>query len=253
MRSLSIILLFLFCSLAAQKILPFDSLKIKETKGLLADDYGNIYLYKDKDFSFTKYDSLGRQQGKMMLTLPFKIQNVQNPLNIVLFSENAQEIKFIDQNLNEIQKVDLKKFGFVKMAFAEDLQQIWLLDESMKRLVQYNFRDDKIINSYPLGFNFEELKDLLVFENKLYIILKDEFAVYDFKSEKLYSEMLSVPVKLRRENDRIYVISKNGISQFTGDSLKTIFQSQLAQIVDKNSGAYFEVKEGKLYLYQLEK
>jgi hypothetical protein len=40
---------------------------------------------------------------------------VQNPLNIVLFSENVQEIKFIDQNLNEIQTLDLKeKFGFIR-------------------------------------------------------------------------------------------------------------------------------------------
>ena len=40
-----------------------------------------------------------------------------NPLSIMLFSENAQELKVIDQNLNEIQKVDFRlNFGFIKAA-----------------------------------------------------------------------------------------------------------------------------------------
>ena len=188
----------------------------------------------------------------MMLAVPFKIQNVQNPLNIVLFSQNAQEMKFIDQNLNEIQKIDLKKFGFVKMAFAEDLQQIWLLDESMKRLVQYNFRDDKIINSFPLNFSVDEVRDLLVFENKLYLISNNEFLVYNFKSENITSIPTNNTLKLRRENDRIYIISKNKIEQLIDNNLKTVCQSSSAEIVDKNSNAYFEVKDNKVYLYKLD-
>lgn len=253
MKIFTFIFFIFFCSLSAQKILPFDSLKIREVKDFFADDYGNIYLYKNKNFSFTKYDSLGKQQGQMMFAVPFKVQNVQNPLNIVLFSENAQEMKFIDQNLNEIQKIDLRKFGFVKMAFAENLQQIWLLDESAKRLVQYNFREDKIINSFPMNFSFDEVRDMMVFENKVYLIFKNEFQVYNFKSEKKLSLPIENPLKLRRENDRIVIISKNKISQLNGTSLTTLFQPTSAEIVDKNSHAYFELTAGKLYLYRLEK
>jgi hypothetical protein len=92
-----------------------SNLELENVKDFLADDYGNIYAYQNQDFSFAKYDSLGNQIGKMMLVNPFKIQSVQNPLNIVLFSENVQEIKLIDQNLNEIQTIDLKqKFGFIR-------------------------------------------------------------------------------------------------------------------------------------------
>ena len=50
-----------------------------------------------------------------MFPQPFKIQSVENPLNIFLFSENGQEIKILDQNLNEIQYLNLyQKFGHVK-------------------------------------------------------------------------------------------------------------------------------------------
>lgn len=253
MKLINLIFVIFFCSISAQKNLPFDSLKIKETKELFADDYGNIYLYKNKDFSFTKYDSLGNHKGRMMFTLPFKIQNVQNPMNIVMFSENAQEIKFADQNLNEIQKIDLWKFGFVKMAYAEDLQQIWLLDESMKRLVQYNFREDKIINSFPFQISFDEVKDLLVFEGRVYLIQKNNFKVFDFKGNEIFSQEFSDPKKLRRENERIYIISEKQIDEFLSDSsVKTVFTSGSAQIVDKNSSAYFEIRDNKVYLYKLD-
>lgn len=250
-----ILLIVLLCSvkLSAQKVFPLDSLYFSDVKGFSADDYGSIYLYKNKNFSLTKFDSLGKQQGRLMLTLPFKVQDVQNPLNIVLFSENAQQMKFVDHNLNEIQKLDLRKFGFIKMAFAEDLQQIWLLDESMKRLIQYNFREDKIINSFPLDFSLEEVGDMHVFGKKLYILTDKSFSIYNFKSEKLFETPITAARKLRRENEILYVLGQNSAWKFsTSDSFKKTFSGNNSEIVDKNNSAYFELKVGKLYLYQLE-
>lgn len=254
MRFLHLIIFFIFCSLSAQKALPLDSLKLKEAGDMLADDYGNLYIYKNKDFSFTKYDSTGKQIGKMMLTVPFKPQNVQNPLSVALFSENAQELKFVDQNLNEIQRVDFKqKFSFIKYAYAEDLQQIWLMDESTKRLLQYNFRNETTINSYPFDANFDDLIDLLVYENKIYVLTKKQFKVYTLKFEKLFEADVENGKRFRRENDIIMIIAKHTIFRYnSGKELVKIFDDSDAQIVDKNTLAYFEIKANKLYLYTLE-
>ncbi|MCU7617031.1 hypothetical protein NZ698_07460 [Chryseobacterium sp. PBS4-4] len=254
MKLIQIFLIFIFCSLSAQRVLPFDTLRIKEVRDLFADDYGNIYLYKNKDFSFTKYDSLGKQLGKLMFTVPFKVQGVQNPLSIALFSENAQEIKFVDQNLNEIQKIDFKqKFTYIKHAYAEDLQQIWLLDESTKRLLQYNFRNDTTINSYPFDASFDDLIDLLVFENKVYILTKNQFRIYNLKFEKLYEAPLENGKRLRRENEFVLIVAKNSIFKYIPEKEVTkIFEDPDVQIVEKNSLAYFEIKGNKLYLYNLE-
>lgn len=249
------ILVFVFCSLSAQKSLPLDTLKLKEAKDMLADDYGNLYIYKNKDFSLTKYDSLGKQIGQMMLTVPFKVQSVQNPLSVPLFSENAQELKFVDQNMNEIQRVDFKqKFGFIKMAYAEDLQQLWLLDESTKRLIQYNFRNETIINSYPFDASFDDLMDLLVYENKIYILTKQAFRVYTFKFEKIFEAPVENGKRFRRENENILVITNNAILKYIQEKeIVKIFQDPEARIVDKNTLSYFEIKTNKLYLYSLEK
>lgn len=246
---------FAFCTFSAQNILPLDTLKLKEAKDMLADDYGSLYIYKNKDFSFTKYDSLGKQIGKMMLTVPYKVQNVQNPLNVPLFSENAQEMKFVDQNMNEIQRLDFKqKFGFIRMAYAEDLQQLWLLDDSTKRLIQYNFRNDTTINSYPFDISFEDLMDMLVYENKVYILTRKHIRIYSLKFEKLFEAPLENGKRFRRENDAILVVASNFISQYVPEKgMVTVFEDPEAQIVDKNILSYFEIKGNKLYLYSLEK
>lgn len=235
--------------------MALDTLKLKEAKDLFADDYGNLYIYKNKDFSLTKYDSLGKQIGKMMLTVPFKIQGVQNPLTVPLFSENAQEMKFVDQNLNEIQKVDFKqKFTFIKIAYAEDLQQIWLLDESSKRLIQYNFRNDTTINSYPFDASFDDLVDLLVYENKVYILTRKHFRVYSLKFEKLVEIPIEDAKRFRRENEFILMMTKTSILKYIPEKgLIKIFEDPDAQIVDKNTLAYFVIKANNLYLYNLEK
>lgn len=251
MKFLHLIFLFIFCSLSAQRNLPFDSLQIRDAQDMFADDYGSIYLYSKKKFSFTKYDSLGIQKGKLMLTLPFKIQSVQNPLNIPTFSENAQELKFFDQNLTEIQTINFRqKFGFIKMVYAEDLQQIWLLDESSKRLLQYNFREDRILNAFPFDIDFENITDFLIFENKMYVLTNDKFSVYNFKGEKILEIPTLEGKRLRRENKSIFVIGKSFIQQFENAELKTIFSAENSQIVDKNSAAYFVIRGNKLYLYK---
>ena len=222
---------------------------------MLADDYGNLYIYRNKDFSFTKYDSLGKQIGKMMLTVPYKVQSVQNPLNVPLFSENAQEMKFVDQNMNEIQRIDFKqKFGFIRMAYVEDLQQLWLLDDSTKRLIQYNFRNETTINSFPFDASFEDLMDLLVYETKVYILTKKHIRIYSLKFEKLFEAPVDNGKRFRRENDNILVIANNSILKYIPEKgMVTIFEDPEAQIVDKNILSYFEINGNKLYLYSLEK
>ncbi|SIS62689.1 hypothetical protein SAMN05421786_101597 [Chryseobacterium ureilyticum] len=255
MRLIYLICIFIFCSSAAQKVLPLDTLKLKEAKDMLADDYGNLYIYKNKDFSFTKYDSLGKQIGKMMLTVPYKVQSVQNPLNVPLFSENAQEMKFVDQNMNEIQRIDFKqKFGFIRMAYAEDLQQLWLLDDSTKRLIQYNFRNDTTINSFPFDVSFEDFMDLLVYESKVYILTKNHIRIYSLKFEKLFEAPVNNGKRFRRENDNILVITNNSILKYVPEKgMAVLFEDLDAQIVDKNILSYFEINGNKLYLYSLEK
>ena len=244
------IFLILFSSLVfSQRKIEIDSLQLKDAKELLGDDYGNLYLYKNKDLSFTKYDSVGNQLGKLMLTFPYKIQSVTNPLNIVMFSENAQEIKFVDQNLNEIQKINLGlNFGFIKAVYAEDLQFAWMIDDSNKTLVQYNFRSTSTISSFPFNINLQSLQDFLVYNNRIYILKEDRFEVYNTRASLLYSTNIEA-TKLRRINNDIWIFGSQSIYKFDGKDLTQIFQNESAKIVDKNNAGFLALIKDKLYLY----
>lgn len=252
MQIIRLFTLFLFCSLPAQSTSAFSHPNMGMVKDLFADDYGNIYLYENKDFSFTKYDSLGVEKARLMLTLPFTIQSVQNPLTIPSFSENAQELRFFDQNLNEIQTVNLRqKFGFIKAAYVEDLQQVWLLDDSSKKLIQYNFREDRIVNSFPFRADIEQLIEVLVFDKKIYLLYNDQLLVYNLNAEQVAVYYLSHGRKLRRENENILIITKSKIQKIQNTGLETIFQNDGSEIVDKNSFSYIAIKNNKLYLYPI--
>lgn len=246
-------MILIFSVLGAQK--KIDSIQIKDVQDFRVDDYRYMYLYQDKNFSLTKVDFNGRELGRLMMTVPFTIQSIDNPLNIFLFSENAQEIKVIDQNLIEIQKVDLRQyFGFIKMAYVEDLQQAWLLDETTKRLIQYNYRSNQVIKSFQYTFDFNEVNSMLVFDQKLYITTNYAFMVYDLRGNVLFSKKLENLKKMSRDNDRINVIGLNEIYQFKFPTdFKSMFFDQDAKIVDKNSSSYFVLKENKGYIYILEK
>ncbi len=238
-------------SLFSQRKIEVDSLQLKDARELFGDDYGNIYVYKNKDLSLTKYDSVGSQLGKLLLTFPYKIQSVSNPLNIVMFSENAQEIKFFDQNLNEIQKINLNStFGFIKAAYADDLQFAWMIDDSNKTLFQYNFRSNSVINSFPFNINLQSLQDFLVYNNKVYILKEKVFEVYNTRAELLYSASILNAKKLRRTNDDILIFESQHIKKFDGKNLLEIFQNSDAKIVDKNNAGFLALIKDKLYLYQ---
>lgn len=240
--------IFIFSAISAQR-----NFELKNVKDFLADDYGNIYAFKDYDFSFVKYDSVGKQLGKMMLVVPFKIQSVQNPLNIVLFSENAQEIKFIDQNLNEIQKIELsQKFGFIKKAYAEDLQKVWLIDETKKLLLYYNFRDDILMHSFPINFSLENMVDMLVYDDKIYVLRGNSLEVYNFNSEVLTKIPVMRGKRLERENNDLFVIAAQEIYKFSfSHQFTTVFSSKEAKIVDKNHHHFLALIADKFYLYKI--
>jgi hypothetical protein len=96
--------------------------------------------------------------------------------------------------------------------------------------------------------------DLLVFENKVYILTRKHIRIYSLKFEKLFEAPLENGKRFRRENDVILVMADNSIQKYDPEKgMVKIFEDKDAQIVDKNILSYFEIKANKLYLYSLEK
>ncbi len=246
----SIFFSFCFNFVFSQSVFPLDSTLIKNAKALFVDDYGNAYIYTDYNFSFTKYNALGKEQARQMFTLPFKVQSVQNPLNISAFSENAQEQRFFDANLALMQVINFsQKFGHVKLTYSEDQQSIWVLDESTKRLVHYNIRQNMILVSYPIEIDFEKIRDFMVYDNQLFVLNTDSFKVYTLNGQSLFSTDLKNGIRLRREMKRFYIFSDEKLYQYTHLNFEELVLQKTGKIVDKNSQGFFVISGNKLYLY----
>ncbi|MCU7542587.1 hypothetical protein LEQ04_10695 [Riemerella anatipestifer] len=219
---------------------------------IFIDDYENIYLYQNNDFSFTKYNIQGQKQGRMMMVFPFKVQSVQNPLNIVLFSENQQEIKMLDQNLNEIQSLKPSQSpSYISHLYMENLQFMWLLNPMSKTLLQYHFRENRLLNSFVLDIDFNDIKDFIVDNGFLYYLQNDYLIKISLISKKVQKMEVPFARKLRREGNSIFVITNTSVIELKEDKLKTVFSEPKAQIVEKNNNGYLALIGDKLYLYEL--
>lgn len=239
-----------FAKCESQTLLPLDFLKIKSATDLYADDYGNVYL-KSADFSFSKYDSLGFLTGRQQLSAPIKILEIQNPLNINGFSENTQEIKFFDQNLNEINTLKLGgKFVFISNIDPVTQQYIWLFDDSTKNLINYNFQNNTALQSFAFREGLNAL-DILVYRDFVFVVRTSEFLVMKVDGTKVFSATINNGKRLRREGNDIYIIAKNEIYCFADGRWRVDFSVPNASFVDKNKEAYFVVENNKLYLYRI--
>lgn len=216
------------------------------------DDYGSIYLFKNKNISLVKYSAKGVEIGRMLFPLPLKLQDTGNPMSLFFFSESAQEVRFADHHLNLIQKIELRgKFGFIKMAYALDAEKIWLLDDSSKRLILYNFREDRVLSSAMVNADLTGLVDLLVFNNTVYMLKKNQLEIISLDSGTVHHIAIENAKRLSRTNMAINIIGNSYIAEVTADlSVKINFEDPAATFVDKNSNGYFAVGANKVYLYR---
>ena len=253
MKLFKFIFLLFFSYAFAQKEYP---LLVKDSiRDVLIDDYENIYVYRNSDLSILKYDSLGHKKAQVMFPQPFKIQSVENPLNIFLFSENGQDLKILDNNLNEVQTFNLyNHFGHIKSIYVEDLQNIWLVDSSKKSLIYYNYRTDKVNKSFPMKMDVNVVEDFIINNNRIYLLSEKNFSVYNFNSELLFSQDLGKGKKLKRNGNDIYIIENDNIFSYNeNQGLKPTFGKVDYKIVDKNSTHFLALMYDKFYLYKQEK
>lgn len=233
--------------------MPFDSIQLSEVSDFWADDYGDFYFLNKNNLNFTKYDSLGKKKGEMLWAVPFHVQPIDNPLNVVLFSENAQQLRFVDQNLNEIQDaISLSpEFGFVKAAYVEDQQYVWILDQSLRNLSKFDYRQKNIIKSYPFDMDYEDVKQLMVYKNQIYIIRKSSFEVWDFSLMKIFSQSMENITRIYQRKNKINLQTNTENWVFDGkDKLAKNFSASGAEHISSNFQKWFAIINNQLYLYQ---
>ncbi len=140
-------LLFLFffsCfSLVAQELKPVSSRPLEATTFIGVDAYKNTYYINESvlhkqgpegDFAFKDF-----QLGNISSV------DIINPLKLVLFHEDTNTVVFLDNRLNEIERINfnnLPEFINISTATNAGNNRLWVFNVDTQQLELYNYRSN---------------------------------------------------------------------------------------------------------------
>lgn len=131
-----------FCFSQDQKIkaslISFEKLKAETILGY--DSLGNLY-FVDQGILFKKNNNELHQYKNLSLG---KLSHVDfiNPLNVLLFYENFNTVIFLDNQFNEIQKINLSEslssLAITALGNASQ-NRLWIYDQLNQQISLYNY------------------------------------------------------------------------------------------------------------------
>ncbi len=225
------------------------------------DDFGNIFLIKGQNIK--KINSEGKEIANFQNVYFGNIHqiDVSNPLRILVFYKEFNQLLFLDKNLHELsQVINLDDLGLedVELVCSADDGSFWLLNMTNLELINYN-NDLKIINkSIRLHHfindenrpNFLLIKHHQIFLNipNLGILVFDNLANYQ---QTIFLKNLK---KFQIKAKEIFFYKENQLKKFNFAFKETenIFSSDISNIIEirKEQNNIYVLTKDSLYIYQ---
>jgi hypothetical protein len=127
--------------LTLEKIVPLaaDSFYGVDETGTLFYSTNNVFYKKTSMQTLEFYDILLGEITSVDLI---------NPMNILLFYKESQMVVFIDNRLNETQRINLNElepYKFIQHASIAGEQQLWLFNVDEQRLERYDYGNNRFL------------------------------------------------------------------------------------------------------------
>lgn len=164
-----LIALLLNCFIAALLNGSVANAQLKQTaqidttaKAIYADNLDHIYLLSDRD-ELLKYDNKGKLRWRYNNNRFGKLHSVDvsDPLRVVLFYADFQQVVVLNNNLNEITSYSFAKNGnlLVSAVASGNNNSLWTFDRAANVLIKLssNFTED--VRSANLFQIFDEVVD----------------------------------------------------------------------------------------------
>lgn len=125
-------------------------------KAIYTDNLDNVYLLSDRD-ELLKYDNKGNLRWRYNNNRFGKLHSVDvsDPLRVVLFYADFQQVVVLNNNLNEITSYSFVKDGnlLVSVVASANNNSLWIFDRTTNMLIKLssNFTEDiRSANLYQL-------------------------------------------------------------------------------------------------------
>jgi hypothetical protein len=151
------------------------------------DRNGNVY-FLSRNRSLVRVDSLGRQLGTFSPQTRGRIASIDawNPMKILLFYEDRQELLLLDRFLRPITNTtlpDINYTGTAKVAALANDDNFWLFDETNLTLSKIDINLRKVIIETPLNLILDrqrfDVKQLREYQNMVYLLDANGIFVFD--------------------------------------------------------------------------
>jgi hypothetical protein len=251
MKKIIFLLLFLVSFWAnCQKIeaLKISTLPLNADEFIGFDGFDNYFYLKNNVF-YKKSSQIDTQYANFSLGNPSKV-DLTNPLKMVLFYEKFNTVVLLDNQLNELQKINFSNQDnsiIATFSSLSSLNSIWLFDSVQQQLIRYDLQSNTTTNignpiqglAKIIGTNFNyfywidaqnQLFSLSIFgdlkpygkliDGTNYQIVTDSLLIFEQNNElKLYDFVNQIEYKIE-------VVEKHFKNFYYKDQILSIFTNE---------------------------
>lgn len=152
------------------------------------DRNGNLYFLATNNRTVLRVDSLGNPLGNFSPPARGRIASIDawNPMKILLFYEDRQELLLLDRFLRPIGNTtlqDVNYTGTAKTASLASDDSFWLFDETNLTLSKLDLQLRKVTVETPLNLILDKerfnVKQLREYQNMVYLLDANGIFVFD--------------------------------------------------------------------------
>ena len=247
----SIVFLFLFFGLAAtaQTLTKVDSIPLDAEVFVGKDSYQNIYFIKD--MVLHKTGPLGEFVFRDYQLGPPASVDIINPLNVVLYYEEANTVVMVDNRLNELERINFNTINdFVNVGAARNAgnNRLWIFNIDNQQLELYNYRSGlRLPISQPIS---EEVIGLANDFNYCYVLTTNAIQKYNVYGSFLSESGAENFEQIVQQNEWLFAL-KEGVVYLEAklDEDTVILLSPINPAIPENPILNLQLTQDFLYIY----
>ena len=248
MRPIYLLLLLVPLGLAAQQPLVADHTPLSADYFIGIDKFKNLYYIEE--MVLKKTGPLGNFVFRDYQLGPITSVDIINPFNVVVFYEEANMVVFLDNRLNEINRLnfnELDDFIMLKAVRNAGNNQLWAFDINTQQLELYNYRNGrKTLISQPIT---GEVRQLAGDFNYCYLLTRDSLSKYNIYGSFLWEIPVSNASQVVLSDNRLLLIRENNVDLLDPASGELLRAIDTGLELPEKTGFDLQLNRDFLYLY----
>ena len=228
MRPLLYLLLFTTLSLPAQELVEVDSKPLDADRFLGYDAYGNLFYLKN--MALYKTGPLGDFFFQDFSLGPVESVDIINPLNVVVFYRDTQAVVFLDNRLNEIERIELSAQSAtlnVDAVTNTGNNRLWVFNVDTQQVETYNYRNQRqtVVSQPTTG----ELRSVSSDFNYYYLLMDNGLHAFNVYGSALWRRPFEGYDRVLHQGKRLLLTRGNELflTDSEGSSPKAISMAEI--------------------------